>query len=1151
MNEIKTFRKILVANRGEIAIRVCRAAHELGIRTVAIYSHEDRFALHRFKADEAYEVGSGGDPVKAYLDIETIVALAKAKGVDAIHPGYGFLSENPELARSCARNGITFIGPSPEILEMLGNKTSAKVVAEACQVPVLSGNLKPLTGVTEAAEVAAKLGFPVILKAANGGGGRGMRVVRSASEVDGKFAECQRESLSAFNSDEIFVEKFLEAARHIEVQILADGHGRTFHLYERDCSLQRRHQKIVEIAPSLNLPAETRDAICTAAVKICKSVGYFCAGTVEFLLDASTGKFYFIEINPRIQVEHTVTEMVTGVDLVKAQILVAMGHGMDHEDISLDKQEDVKLLGHAFQCRITTEDPENSFIPDYGRILNYRSPGGLGIRLDAGSAFSGAVVTPYYDSMLVKVTAFGRSFRDATVRMERALAEFRVRGVKTNIPFLVNLIAHTDFTAGKCTTRFIDSNPELFHFPKRRDRATRVLRYLGDIAVNGHPHIKEKPKTIVRRPAPVPHFALGEKPPEGSRDRLLKMGASDFCQSIRNQKKLLITDTTMRDAHQSLLATRMRTYDMHQVAESYAHRHSELFSVEMWGGATFDTSMRFLRECPWERLRRLRKACPNILFQMLLRSANAVGYANYPDNVVRAFIRQAAASGIDVFRIFDSLNWVENMKMSIEETLKTGAICEPAICYTGDILDPKRSKFSLEYYVKMARQLEGLGAHMVAIKDMAGLLKPYAAFELVSALKAELKIPIHLHTHDTSGGQLATLIKAAEAGVDVVDTAFGPFSGLTSQANLNTLVEMMRFTERDTGMDYDKLQATSDYWEVVREYYAPFETGQKFSAADVYRHEMPGGQYTNLYQQANSLGLGPRWRDVCEAYAQVNKLFGDIVKVTPSSKVVGDMALFMVTNDLKPAAVLDPSRPLSVPKSVVEMMEGLLGQPDGGFPKEIQDRILSGRPAFTERPGAVLVPVDLELAKENLEKRIGRSVSNEDLQSSLMYPEIFAEYAEHLREFDSVSVLPTPVFFYGLPANEEVAIEIEEGKTLIIKLVAVSPVNDDGNSTVFFELNGQPRELSVPSRKAGVVHSGRRQANSDKPFEIGAPMPGMVVNVRVTAGQKVLKGDPLVTMEAMKMESTIYADRDGTIAEVVVKNKESVKARDLIFVWQA
>ncbi|MBI2191538.1 MAG: pyruvate carboxylase [Planctomycetes bacterium] len=1146
---IRPIRRLLVANRSEIAIRVFRSAHELGIRTVAIYSREDRFALHRFKADEAYLIGEGLDPVKAYLDIEGILALAREKKVDALHPGYGFLSENPALARACQAAGILFIGPSAALLEQLGDKTAARALAGRLGVPVLPGSGRPARGLAEARRIARRLGYPVMLKAAHGGGGRGMRSVPSESELEARLIEAGREALSTFGSDEIFMEKLIPRARHIEVQILGDAYGNLVHLHERDCSLQRRFQKVVEIAPAVNLPPETRAAICEAALRIGRAVRYPNAGTVEFLLDADTGRFYFIEVNPRIQVEHTVTEVVTGVDIVRRQILVAQGYPLNHDEVGLPSQDAVSVHGYAFQCRVTTEDAQNSFIPDYGRILHYRSASGMGIRLDAGTAFTGAVVTPYYDSLLVKVTAWGTRFIDAVRRMERCLQEFRVRGVKTNIPFLINLIFHPAFAEGRCTTRFIDETPELFHLPRRRDRATRLLHFVGDVLVNGNPVVPQRPASILWRPAPVPAFARTLAPPPGLRQKLQQLGPEPFAQWVARQSRVLVTDTTFRDAHQSLLATRMRSIDMLRIARAYAHRHAGLFSLEMWGGATFDTSMRFLKECPWERLERLRAEIPNLLFQMLLRASNAVGYSNYPDNVVRAFVREAAAAGIDLFRVFDALNGTPSLRFAIETVRSTGALCEAAVCYTGDILDRSRRKYNLAYYVRLAKELERMGAHLLAIKDMAGLCKPYAAFQLVRALKQEIGIPVHFHTHDTAGGQVATLIKAAEAGVDILDAAMAPLSGLSSQPNLNTTVEMLRFTRRDTGLDPQALNETAEYWEIVRQYYAPFESNQKAGTPEVYQHEMPGGQTTNLYQQAQSMGLGDRWRDICRTYVQVNRLFGDIIKVTPTSKVVGDMALFMVANDLTPGAVLHSTRELAFPKSVIEFFQGYLGQPYGGFPPELRKRILRGRKALRGRPGSVLPPASFPAAQAELERRIGRKVTRREVVSYLLYPEVFVEFAEHRARHADVAALPTPVFFYGMPPDTEVEVEIEPGKLLILKLLAVSPADAQGESTVFFELNGQPREVKVLNRGVKPTAAPRRQADVTNGLHVGAPMPGLVVAVAVEPGSKVKAGDKLLSMEAMKMETTLYSDREGVVEEVLVRRGDRVDAKDLLLTY--
>ncbi len=1148
--EIKPFKRLMVANRSEIAIRVFRSTHELHMRTVAIYAHQDRFALHRFKADEAYQVGDEREPVKAYLDIDAIVALAKAKKVDAIHPGYGFLSENPHFARACEHAGITFIGPRPELLEVLGDKTAARALAKEAGVPVLPGSANSVRDLAQARELARECGYPVILKAAHGGGGRGMRVVEQEADLENRLQEAKREARGAFGSDDIFVEKYIPRARHIEVQILGDKYGNVVHLHERDCSVQRRHQKVVEMAPALNLSHETRNAICEAAVAIGRKTAFDNAGTVEFLVDKETEEFFFIEINPRIQVEHTVTEEVVRHDIVKRQILIAQGYPLSHEEIGMGDQSLIQIRGHAIQCRVTTEDPENNFIPDYGRLLHYRSASGMGIRLDAGTAFTGAVVTPYYDSLLVKVTASGSRFSDAVSRMERCLQEFRVRGVKTNIPFLINLIGHPAFRTGECHTRFIDETPELFRFPRRRDRASRLMRFIGDVAVNGNDLVKKKPDTIVRRPAPVPPFDPLKQPPPGTRDRLHEMGPEKFAQWIRDQKHLLLTDTTFRDAHQSLLATRMRTYDLLAVAPAYAHHHADLFSIEMWGGATFDSAMRFLNEDPWDRLTRLREKIPNILFQMLLRASNAVGYTSYPDNVVQTFVKEAAAAGIDIFRIFDSLNWMTNMRVAVDAVLETGAICEAAICYTGDILDPSREKYNLDYYVRLAKELEAMGVHILAIKDMAGLCKPYAAHKLISTLKQEVGLPIHFHTHDTSGGQLGALLKAAEAGVDIVDGAMAPLSGLTSQPNLNTTVEMLRFTDRDTGMDGEKLDRTAQFWAVTRQYYAPFEPELKAGTADVYKHEMPGGQYTNLYQQAIALGLEARWPRICQTYADVNQMCGDIVKVTPSSKVVGDLTLFMVTNDLTTSDVLDGDRELSFPQSVIDFLKGYLGEPEGGFPEKLRQRVLRGAEPLHGRPGALLEPADFEATRAELERTLGSKISDRRLLSALLYPQVFKDFAEHQSHYGDVSVLPTHVFLHGAPIGEEVAVEIEPGKILFIKLLAVTEADKEGDSTVYFELNGQPRELKVPVRNLKQLLPKRPKAEVGNPDHIGAPMPGLVVTIAAEKGKHIKAGERLLTLEAMKMETTIYADHDGVIDAVYVKAGDQVNAKDLLIAYE-
>jgi pyruvate carboxylase len=1142
-------KKLLALNRSEIAIRILRAANEVGLRTVAIYSKEDRLALHRFKADEAYLIGENKGPVEAYLDVEGIVALAAEKGVDAIHPGYGFLSENPALPRACERAGITFVGPSAELLDLLGDKTAARRLAQKAGIPRVPGTEEAVTDAKKAEKIAGEIGYPLIIKAAFGGGGRGMRVVEKAGDFAGKLEEARRESAAAFGNDAVFLERFVRRAKHIEVQILGDRHGNILHLYERDCSVQRRHQKVVEVAPAVALDPKIRAALAEAAVTLAKAAGYYNAGTVEFLVDGESGEWFFIEVNPRIQVEHTVTEMVTGIDLVRAQIQVAQGLALHGAEMNLPKQAEVPLYGYALQCRITTEDPANGFMPDYGRIHTYRSPAGFGIRLDGGSAYGGAVITPFYDSLLVKTTAWGREFRDACQRMDRCLREFRVRGVKTNIPFLENVVNHADFQAGRVSTRWLEETPGLFKFQQRRDRATKLLTYLADVIVNGNPSVAGKPRPKHVREAPVPPHDSGA-PAAGTRQKLIELGPEGFAHWTAGQKRLLITDTTFRDAHQSLLATRVRTYDMLAIANFVAHRLSNLYSLEMWGGATFDVTMRFLHEDPFVRLRKLREAVPNICFQMLLRASNAVGYTAYPDNVVAEFIYEAAAQGIDIFRIFDSLNWLPNMKASMAAVRKTRSVCEAAICYTGDILDPKRDKYSLEYYVRMAKELEKMGAHVLAIKDMAGLCKPYAAEKLVKALRQEIGIPIHFHTHDTSGLNAASILRACDAGVHVADAAMASMSGQTSQPNLNSIAAALRNTKRDTHLDQDALDECADYWETVREYYAPFDTGPKSGTAEVYLHEMPGGQYTNLKEQAESMGLGPRWHEIARAYADVNMAFGDIVKVTPSSKVVGDMAIFLVNQKMSMAQFeqLTPDHNLTLPASVIDMFMGSLGEPEGGWPKKLQKIILRGATPQKGRPGANLAAVNLDETGAGLEKKIGRKPVRDEVLSYLMYPDVFVKFARARHTWGDVDVLPTPEFYYGMEKGEDIAVELEPGKALVIKFLTVGEAHPDGTRTVFFELNGQPREVSVRDRTLQVTEAAKVKADPAQPGQIGAPIPGVVSTVAVQLGQQLKKGDRLLVMEAMKMQSTVYAPVGGTVKQLLVQPGQQVEAKDLLLV---
>ena len=1139
-------KKLLAANRSEIAIRIFRSATELGMRTVAIYAQEDRFGIHRFKADEGYIVGVDKGPVGAYLDIAGIVALAKEKGVELIHPGYGFLSENPDFAQACADAGITFVGPSPKLLQLMGDKTAARAVAHKVGVPTLPGTEEAIADRAEALKTAKQIGFPLIIKAAFGGGGRGMRVVTKPGDLADLLDEAQAEADRAFGNPAVFLEKYIPRAKHIEVQILGDQHGNVVHLHERDCSVQRRHQKVIEIAPSVDLDEHVRTSLCDAAVKIAKHIGYNNAGTVEFLVDADTGEWFFIEMNPRIQVEHTVTEVITNIDLVRSQILIAQGYSMFSPEVGMPPQDEIPRSGVAVQCRVTTEDPENKFAPDYGRILTYRSAGGFGLRLDGGMGFAGAVITPFYDSMLVKVTASGRTFDIAMQRMDRALREFRIRGVKTNIPFLENVIHNEKFRAGKATTTLIDTTPDLFKFKARKDRATKLLSFLGETIVNGNPQAKgHMPKSL---PAPVvPAYDQKEAPPEGTRQLLLKLGPKKFAEWTARQKKLLVTDTTFRDAHQSLLATRVRTYDMEFVGAALARRAPELFSVEIWGGAKFDTSMRFLHEDAWIRLRKLRQRIPNICFQMLFRGSNAVGYSNYPDNVVSGFLKHAAANGIDIFRIFDSLNYLPNLKVAMETVQDTHAICEGAICYTGDILDPKRTKYSLKYYLKLAKELERMGAHILAIKDMAGLCKPYAARALVKALKDEVGLPIHFHTHDTSGVSAASVLQASEAGVDIADLAIASMSGSTSQPCMNSIVAALKGTKRDTGLDLDALNEFSNYWELVREFYAPFDTSPKAGSANVYLHEMPGGQYTNLKEQAAAMGLLSRWPEIEKMYADVNQLFGDIVKVTPSSKVVGDMTMFMITRGLTPDAVLrlEPGS-ASFPESVIDMLQGGLGQPMGGWPKKLQNVVLGDRKPYTVRPGAQLKPLDLDKIRADLTAKLKHEATEDDIYSYLMYPEVFMAYAKIANSYGDLSVLPTPAFFYGMKPGNEITVDIEAGKTLFIRLMSISPVDAEGKRVVSFELNGMARQTTVTDKSVQPKVKSRAKADPGDPLQVGAPIPGVITALPVNVSSRVAKGDKILSLEAMKMQTTVYAPDDGIVAEIAVKVGDAVEAKDLL-----
>jgi pyruvate carboxylase len=1140
-------RKLLVANRSEIAIRIMRAANELGLRTVAIYAQEDRFCIHRFKADESYVVGTDKGPVGAYLDIEGIIALALEKGVDMIHPGYGFLSENAGFARACEENGIIFVGPRSELLDLMGDKVAARALALKLGVPTLPGTEDPVEDREEALRIAGSIGFPLIIKAAFGGGGRGMRVVERPGDLGALLDEARGEAGRAFGNPAVFLERYIRRAKHIEVQVLGDNHGNVIHLHERDCSVQRRHQKVIEIAPSVELKPAVVKELCEAASRMAREISYNNAGTVEFLYDLDREEWFFIEMNPRIQVEHTVTEVITGVDLVRSQILIANGAALNGPETAIPPQDAIPRNGYAIQARITTEDPDNKFMPSYGKILTYRSAAGFGIRLDGGMGDTGAVITPFYDSLLVKLTAFGPSFSIALQRMDRALREFRIRGVKTNIPFLENVILNETFRTGQATTTLIDTTPQLFEFKGRRDRATKLLAFLADVAVNGNPQAKGHQPATPLTPAPIPAVDLKQEPPPGTRQRLLQLGPDKFAKWIHDQKRLLITDTTFRDAHQSLLATRVRSYDMLAIADAVARRTPELFSLEMWGGATFDTAMRFLHEDPWGRLRALRERIPNICFQMLFRGSNAVGYSNYPPNVVAGFVKHAAESGIDIFRIFDSLNYTPNLKVAMKAVRDTHAICEAAICYTGDILDPARSKYSLAYYVKMAKELESMGAHILAIKDMAGLCRPYAAHALVKALREEIGIPIHFHTHDTSGINAASVLQASDAGVDIADLALASMSGSTSQPNLNSIVAALQHTRRDTGLDLTALNEFSDYWEYVRAFYAPFDTAPRSGTAEVYLHEMPGGQFTNLKEQANSMGLGHRWPEIARCYAEVNQMLGDIVKVTPSSKVVGDMALFLFTRGIKPADVVNLPPGTSFPASVIDMLSGGLGKPMGGWPRKVVAAVLGGRkPASAQAP-----KIDLAHTAHDLAAKLKHEPAKDDLYSYLMYPEVFAEFARFDREYSDVSVLPTPAFFYGLQPGEEIAVNIEAGKTLFIKLVNIGLPDKDGKRIVSYELNGVPRESTILDKSLQTKAKARAKADPDKPSEVGAPIPGVITGLHATIGGKVAKGDKLITLEAMKMQTTIYAPEEGIVAEILVKVGDSVEGKDLLLKMRA
>ncbi|MEG3603928.1 MAG: pyruvate carboxylase [Verrucomicrobiota bacterium] len=1140
-------KKLLVANRSEIAVRIFRSASELNLRTVAIYAEEDRFGVHRFKADEAYLVGKGKGPVAAYLDIESIISIAKEKRVDMIHPGYGFLSENADFARACEDAGIVFIGPRPELLESMGDKVAAKKAADAAGVPTLPATPKPVSKPAEALRWGRKIGFPLIIKAAFGGGGRGMRVVQKEEDLKDMLEEAQGEAERAFGNPAVFLERYVGRAKHLEVQVLGDRKGNVVHLHERDCSVQRRYQKVVEVAPSIGLPDEVVNSLCGAGVELANKIGYDNAGTVEFLLDQDTNEWFFIEMNPRIQVEHTVTEQITGIDIVRSQILVAMNHGLHDNKIGIPQQNEIPRNGCAIQCRVTTEDPEKGFTPDYGKILSYRSAAGFGVRLDGAMGDTGSIITPFYDSLLVKITASGPNLPQALDRMHRALREMRIRGVKTNIPFLENVINHKDFVAGKATTRMIDVTPSLFKFKARKDRASKLLSYLGEVIVNGNPQVKGRARVTNPLPLIEPEYDPRSDPPRGTRDMLLAQGPVKFSQWLRDQKSLMVTDTTLRDAHQSLFAARMRSFDMLAVADFIARRTSGLFSLEMWGGATFDTCMRFLGESPYERLRTLREKIPNVLFQMLLRGSNAVGYANYPDNVVREFVVHASQAGMDVFRIFDSLNYLPNLKVAMEAVNeRTSSLCEAAVCFTGDFTDSSEEKYTLDYYVHLAKELEKMGAHILAIKDMAGLCHPVAASRLVKALRNEVGIPIHFHTHDSSGIASASVLKAAEAGVDVVDLAISSLSGCTSQPNLNSVVHALRNAPRSTGLDVQALNELSIYWEAVRQYYSPFDTSPPFGSAEVFSHQMPGGQYTNLREQATSLGLGKRWPDVVKTYEEVNALLGDVVKVTPSSKSIGDLAIFLITKGVKPEDLVNLPSETGFPQSVIDLVSGNLGQPKGGWPKAVQKVILGKQKPLRGRPGASAPKVDLKKESQSLKKKLGSRYTDDDLFSSLMYPQVYNEFQDFKKKYGDVSVLPTTAYFHGLEPGEEISIRIEEGKTLFIKLLHVGDPDEKGIRSLTFELNGKARTTMVQDKSVKGDSKAREKADPSNSKHVAAPIPAMISSIATSVGKTVAKGDKIAVLEAMKMQTTLYASSDGTVDEILVKVGDSVESKDLI-----
>ncbi len=1137
-------KRLMSANRGEIAIRTFRAATELNIKTVAIYSKEDRYSLHRYKADEAYLIGEGLGPVEAYLNIDEIIDLALRKNIDAIHPGYGFLSESYEFAKKCDEAGIIFIGPKYDTIKMFGDKLLSKQLAKKANVPIIEGSEGNITSIDEAISIAKKIGYPVMLKATAGGGGRGIRIVENDKDIQESFESVKREALKSFGRDDIIIEKYIKNPKHIEVQILADKYGNIVHLYERDCSIQRRHQKMIEIAPSINIKQQTLNNLYEDAIKIAKASNIISAATVEFLVD-SDGNHYFLEVNPRIQVEHTVTEMVTGIDLVKSQIFIAEGKKLSDIEIGIKSQKDITKRGYSIQCRITTEDPQNNFMPDIGEIKVYRSPAGFGVRLDAGNAYVNAKITPYYDSLLVKVSTWALTFKDSAKKMHRVLKEFRIRGPKTNLQFLENVVTHKKFINGEFDTNFIDTTKELFKMTKRRDRATKALKFLANNIVN-NPSNSVIPDNMILPVIPKYKERFGTKIPAGTRDILLRKGVKGVINYIKQSKEVLITDTTLRDAHQSLMATRMRTYDMLNIADLYAYHLNNLFSLEMWGGATFDVAYRFLKESPWDRLRKLKERIPNILFQMLLRASNTVGYTNYPDNVVKEFIRIASKNGIDLFRIFDCFNWVEQLKPAMEEVKKNGMICEASISYTGDILDKTKTKYTLDYYVNLAKELKDAGADIIAIKDMAGLVKPYAAKVLIKAIKSETGLPIHFHTHDTSGNGEASVLMAIEGGADIVDLAMSSMSSLTSQPSLNSIISALDETDKKSSLNKEKAQEASNYFERVRRYYFPFESGLKAPTAEVYEHEIPGGQYSNLIVQVEALGLIDKWEEIRKMYAKVNKLLGDLIKVTPSSKVVGDLALFLVQNNIQPEELKEKGENLSFPDSVVSFFKGMLGQPYGGFPEDLKKIVLKDEEPLTERPGKLLPDYDFEKAKKELEKEFNREFTEEEVISYALYPAVFKDYVKFTETYGDASIFCTRSFFYPLKKEEEIEIDIEEGKTLIAKYLSTGEINEKGCRRVYFELNGQPRNVSIKDEKMADIIKSNIKGDMNDPHDICATMPGKIVKIHVKEGDEVKKDDLLVVTEAMKIETKIKSGMSGKVEKIYLNEGDKIEAGDLI-----